>query len=92
VFGFAQSVEQAASPLTAFLIAPIAQFVFIPFMTDGAGAQAIGGWFGTGADRGLALVFVLTGIVGVLATVLALRSGPYRRLSRRYLMGTTTPA
>ena len=40
VFGFAQSVEQAASPLTAFLIGPIAQFVFIPFMTDGAGRRA----------------------------------------------------
>ena len=38
VFGFAQSVEQAASPLTAFLIGPLTQFVFIPFMTDGAGA------------------------------------------------------
>src|SRR5690349_4469941 len=85
VFGFAQSVEQAASPLTAFLIAPIAQFVFIPFMTDGAGARAIGGWFGTGADRGLALVFVLTGILGLVATVLALRSVPYRRLSHRYV-------
>ena len=34
VFGFAQSVEQSASPLTAFLISPLAQFVFIPFMTD----------------------------------------------------------
>ncbi|HEX8346866.1 MAG TPA: MFS transporter [Actinoplanes sp.] len=82
VFGFAQSVEQAASPLTAFLISPIAQFVFVPFMTDGAGARAIGGWFGTGADRGLALVFVLTGVVGLIATTLALRSRPYRRLSR----------
>src|SRR3712207_8356119 len=41
-----QSVEQAASPLTAFLISPVAQFVVIPFMTDGAGARAIGGWFG----------------------------------------------
>jgi DHA3 family multidrug efflux protein-like MFS transporter len=92
VFGFAQSVEQAASPLTAFLIAPIAQFVFIPFMTDGGGAQAIGGWFGTGADRGLALVFVLTGIIGLLATVLALRSGPYRRLSRRYVRPNGRPA
>jgi DHA3 family multidrug efflux protein-like MFS transporter len=89
VFGFAQSVEQAASPLTAFLIAPIAQFVFIPFMTDGAGARAIGDWFGTGADRGLALVFVLTGVIGLIATVLALRSVPYRRLSRRYV---TAPA
>jgi len=87
VFGFAQSVEQAASPLTAFLISPIAQFVFIPFMTDGAGARAIGGWFGTGADRGLALVFVLTGVIGLLATALALGSSPYRRLSHRYLAG-----
>ncbi|MET7399367.1 MFS transporter [Dactylosporangium sp. NPDC005572] len=84
VFGFAQSVEQSASPLTAFLISPIAQYVFIPFMTDGFGARTIGGWFGTGADRGLALVFVLTGIVGIIATVLALRSGPYRRLRHRY--------
>ncbi|MEU7908968.1 MFS transporter [Actinoplanes sp. NPDC049118] len=93
VFGFAQSVEQAASPLTAFLISPIAQFVFIPFMTDGgAGAAAIGGWFGTGADRGLALVFVLTGVIGVVATVLALRSGPYRRLSHRYVAGPATTA
>ncbi|MDW5326537.1 MFS transporter [Plantactinospora sp. KLBMP9567] len=87
VFGFAQSVEQAASPLTAFLISPIAQFVFIPFMTDGAGARTIGGWFGTGADRGLALVFVLTGIIGLIATGLALRSRPYRRLSRRFMAG-----
>jgi DHA3 family multidrug efflux protein-like MFS transporter len=88
VFGFAQSVEQAASPLTAFLISPIAQFVFIPFMTDGAGARAIGSWFGTGADRGLGLVFVLTGAAGLVATVLALRSRPYRRLSRH----VTAPA
>jgi DHA3 family multidrug efflux protein-like MFS transporter len=48
VFGFAQSIEQAASPLTAFLIGPLTQFVVIPYMTDGAGAQAIGSWFGTG--------------------------------------------
>ncbi|MFD0746358.1 MFS transporter [Phytohabitans flavus] len=84
VFGFAQSVEQAASPLTAFLISPVAQFVFIPFMTDGAGADAIGGWFGTGPERGLALVFMLTGVIGILATAVALRSRPYRRLSERY--------
>ena len=84
VFGFAQSVEQAASPLTAFLIGPIAQLVFIPFMTDGAGADAIGGWFGTGADRGIALVFVLTGVIGLVVTALALRSRYYHQLSGRY--------
>ena len=35
VFGFAQSVEQSASPLTAFLIGPLTQFIVIPFMTTG---------------------------------------------------------
>jgi len=84
VFGFAQSVEQAASPLTAFLIGPLTQFVVIPFMTDGAGAEAIGGWFGTGPDRGIALVFTIAGFVGVGVTILALNSRQYRDLSAAY--------
>jgi DHA3 family multidrug efflux protein-like MFS transporter len=84
VFGFAQSVEQAASPLTAFLIGPLTQFVFIPFMTDGAGADAIGGWFGTGPARGIALVFTVAGVLGVLVTILALNSKYYRQLSAAY--------
>ena len=84
VFGFAQSVEQAASPLTAFLVAPLTQFVMIPFMTDGAGARWIGPWFGTGPDRGMALVFIATGVIGLVVTLLALASRPYRRLSRAY--------
>ncbi len=84
VFGFAQSIEQAASPLTAFLIGPITQLIFIPFMTTGAGVELIGGWFGTGPDRGIALVFVLTGLVGLAVTILALFSRPYRQLSTRY--------
>lgn len=84
VFGFAQSIEQAASPLTAFLIGPLTQFVVIPFMTDGAGAGAIGSWFGTGADRGIALVFTVAGVVGVLVTIVAINSPQYRQLSRAY--------
>jgi DHA3 family multidrug efflux protein-like MFS transporter len=80
VFGLAQSVEQAASPVTALLIGPIAQFIFIPFMTTGAGVELIGGWFGTGADRGLALLFTLAGLVGLVVTLLAMRSPAYRTL------------
>lgn len=84
VFGFAQSVEQAATPITAFLIGPIAQWFFIPFMTTGAGVDLIGPWFGTGTDRGLALLFTLAGVIGLIATVLAMRTYAYRSLSEVY--------
>jgi DHA3 family multidrug efflux protein-like MFS transporter len=84
VFGFAQSVEQAASPLTAFLIGPLTEFVVIPFMTDGAGADTIGDWFGIGPARGIALVFTVAGLLGVLVTVFALNSKYYRQLSAAY--------
>lgn len=84
VFGFAQSVEQAASPITAFLIGPIAQLIFIPFMTTGAGVDWIGSWFGTGTDRGLALLFTVAGLIGLGVTLLAMRSNAYRSLSEIY--------
>ena len=87
VFGFAQSVEQAASPLTAFMIAPLAQFVFIPLMTDGWGADLIGDWYGRGPERGMALVFTVAGTLGIIATVLAWNSGYFRRLSAAYAKG-----
>lgn len=85
VFGFAQSVEMAASPFTAFLIGPIAQFIFIPFMTTGAGVELIGSWFGTGPDRGIALVFTITGVLGLIATIIAFNSKYYRMLRDRYM-------
>jgi DHA3 family multidrug efflux protein-like MFS transporter len=85
VFGFAQSVEQMASPLTAFAIGPITQFVFIPFMTTGKGVDLIGSWFGTGSDRGIALVFTLAGVIGLFTTLLARHSRFYHQLSARYL-------
>ncbi|WP_395673051.1 MFS transporter [Phenylobacterium sp.] len=92
VFGFAQSVEQAASPLTAFLIGPLTQFIFIPFMTNGAGAEAIGDWFGRGSERGIALVFTLSGVIGLLVTILAFNSKYYRRLSAAYAAAGPEPA
>lgn len=84
VFGFAQSVEQAASPITAFLIGPIAQWIFIPFMTTGAGVELLGPWFGTGIDRGMALLFSLAGLIGLIVTLIAMRSRAYKTLSANY--------
>jgi DHA3 family multidrug efflux protein-like MFS transporter len=84
VIGFAQTIEMAASPITAFLIGPLAQFFFIPYMTTGDGVQLIGNWFGTGPGRGIALVFVFSGIVGLIVTLIAMRSHAYKLLAERY--------
>jgi MFS transporter, DHA3 family, multidrug efflux protein len=84
VFGFAQSLETAASPITAFLIGPIAEFWVIPSMTGGSLAALIGPWFGTGPDRGMALVFIVAGVIGLTVTLLAFRTPAYRHLSARY--------
>ncbi len=90
VFGFAQSVEQSASPITALAIGPIAQFVFIPFMTTGKGVNLIGSWYGVGAGRGMALVFSIAGIIGVMITLIAMRSRAYKLLSERYQKAPAT--
>jgi len=92
VFGFAQSVEMSASPLTTFMIGPITELFFIPFMTTGAGVGLIGGWFGTGADRGIALVFTVTGIIGLIITLIAMNSKFYRLLSDRYMKANENSA
>jgi len=84
VFGFALTVETAASPITAFIIGPVAQYWVIPFMNGGAGSQTIGSWFGTGPERGMALIFVCAGIIGLIVTILAMQSGSYRSLSKHY--------
>jgi DHA3 family multidrug efflux protein-like MFS transporter len=84
VFGFAQSIESMATPITTFLIGPVAAFVFIPFMTTAAGVDLIGDSFGIGANRGMALVFILAGLLGMIATLLAWGSHSYRLLSQHY--------
>lgn len=90
VFGFAQSVESAASPLTTFMIGPIAQFLFIPFMTTGEWVNLIGDWFGVGEARGIALIFICAGIIGLIVTLLGFLSRSYRLLSEQYSQNSST--
>lgn len=84
VFGFATTVETAAAPITAFIIGPVAEYWIIPFMDGGAGSRAIGSWFGSGPERGMALVFVIAGVIGLIVTLLAMRSRAYHALSAHY--------
>jgi MFS transporter, DHA3 family, multidrug efflux protein len=70
VFGLASSIENASTPLSAFVMGLVTQIYLIPFMTNGLGAQTIGSWFGTGQGRGIGLAFVLSGIVGLIITLI----------------------
>ncbi|OZD31188.1 MFS transporter [Rhodococcus sp. 06-1477-1B] len=84
VFGFAAAFESAAAPVTSFLIAPIAQFLLIPYM-DGESGRSTWGWLlGEGESRGIALVFAVAGVVMVVAASLAFLTRSYRTLSRQY--------
>lgn len=84
VFGLAQAVEVASAPLSTFLIGPLAQFWIIPFMNTPEGQAQFGWLLGEGKTRGMALVFVLSGLVGLLLTLAAFASRSYRWLSQRY--------
>lgn len=85
VFGFAAAFESAAAPITAFLIAPIAEFLIIPYMETGAGRATWGWLLGDGAARGIAFVFLVAGLVMVVAAALAFLTPSYRHISGLYL-------
>ncbi len=84
VFGFAAAFESAAAPITAFLIAPIAQFLIIPFMNSDEGKNSLGWLLGDGQARGIALVFLIAGLIMVLAAIAAFFTKSYRTLSAQY--------
>lgn len=84
VFGFAQAFESAAAPVTAFLIAPIAEFIIIPYARSTEGAAALAPLLGTGEARGIALVFLASGSIMAIAAALAFLTKSYRKLSVFY--------
>jgi MFS transporter, DHA3 family, multidrug efflux protein len=84
VFGFAMAFESAAAPITAFLIAPLAEFLIIPWSRSPEGGAALEPLLGTGVARGIALVFLVAGTVMVVAGALAFLTRSYHRISASY--------
>lgn len=84
VFGFAQAFESAAAPITAFLIAPLAEFWIIPYVNSDAGKSSLGWLLGAGEARGIALVFLVSGLPIVATSLLAFATKSYRLLSASY--------
>ncbi|GEO91738.1 MFS transporter [Kocuria flava] len=84
VFGFAMAFESAAAPVTAFLIAPVAEIWIIPYARSAEGSARLAPLLGEGTSRGIALVFLVAGIVMVAAALLAFLTPVYRRVSAEY--------
>lgn len=84
VFGFAMAFESAAAPITAFLIAPIAEFWLIPYARTAEGSARLAPLLGEGTSRGIALVFLVAGVIMIAAAALAFLAPVYRRVSATY--------
>ncbi|WP_133626225.1 MFS transporter [Enemella evansiae] len=84
VFGLAQSVESASTPVSSFLIGPLAQFWLIPYMNSDSGRATWGWLLGSGEARGIAAVFVMASLVMLVVVLLAFRTKAYALLSRFY--------
>ena len=84
VFGVAAAMEAAAAPITAFLIAPLAEFLIIPYMNGDAGQRQWGWLLGNGEARGIALICLWAELIMVLAGGLAFFTRSYRRLTLLY--------
>ena len=84
VFGFAQSFEAAAAPITAILIGPVAQFWIIPYMNSPEGQSQLGWLLGSGDARGIALLFFAGGFIMLIAALLAFKTRSYKVLSQFY--------
>ncbi len=92
MFGFAAAFESAAAPITAFLIAPIAEFWVIPYMETPSGQQTWGWLLGDGETRGIALVLVFAGLAMVVIALLAFATRSYRLITEQYRTAPETPS
>jgi MFS transporter, DHA3 family, macrolide efflux protein len=73
VFSVRSMISQSMMPLAYLISGPLADYVFEPLMRDG-GALAktfIGTLLGTGPGRGIGLMFVIAGLLGVIVSGIA---------------------
>ena len=76
---------------TVFLVGPIAEFWLIPWAASDAGRASLSWLLGEGETRGIALVFTLSGVLGVLLTLGAFLTRSYRLLTAEYAVGVEEP-
>ena len=70
VFSVRRLIAQITAPIAMLLAGPLADFVFEPAMTSGGVLTPLfGGIVGTGPGAGMAVMFLLSGLFGVLVAV-----------------------
>ncbi len=79
VFALISAIANAAVPFAYVVAGPLADRVFEPLMVaDGLLAGTIGQIIGVGSGRGIGLMFIIMGILTMLATVIAYQYPPLR--------------
>lgn len=79
VFATVRMLAMIAMPLSYFLAGPLADQVFEPAMAPGGVlAGVLGGWIGTGAGRGIAVMFMVSGLVLAVSALAAYGSPQIR--------------
>lgn len=70
VFSIRRMIAQGISPIAILLSGPLADNVFEPLLAEGGAlAGSVGAVIGTGVGRGVAFMFVVTGLLTVLLAV-----------------------
>jgi MFS transporter, DHA3 family, macrolide efflux protein len=78
VFAIRQVTAIAATPVAYLLAGTLADGLLEPLMTDASGPMAA--VFGTGAGRGIGVLFVATGILAIITVIIAIRHPRIRNL------------
>lgn len=70
VFATRQLIDTLAVPIALGIAAPLADFVLEPQMRPGGSLESVfGGLVGSGPGAGMALIFFVTGLLGVLVAI-----------------------
>ncbi len=84
VFAIRRMIGQGALPVAYLIAGPLADAVFEPLMAEGGAlAPIFGPWIGTGDGRGVALMFMLMGVVISTIAVAGYLNAPLRNLEDR---------
>lgn len=72
VFAVRRMIAQISGPIAILIVGPLADKVFEPRMAvGGAWVDMFGSWVSSGKGAGIALIMVLSGIVGIAVAVIA---------------------